>query len=141
VTKLANAPILLTALLLLVSCSRQKTISADELRSDLTEAISVAAEAEAFLDYVAQGRSTENYANGHIRYLVEEAYRTAKQLQQAAPEVSTEKSLPESRKEVGSLAHELATVRAAMEYSEPFGDSRQNISNIRAALEQVKAGL
>lgn len=139
--KVANAPILLTALLLLASCSRQKTVSADELRSDLTEAISVAAEAETFLDYVSQGRATANYAKGHIQYLAEEANRSAKELRQAAPEASTEKVFPRSREQVDSLVHEIDTLRATIDRPQAIADSRQKISSIRAALEQAKARL
>jgi hypothetical protein len=141
VLKLANAPTLLAALLLLASCSRQKTIDRDELRSELTAAISIASEAESFIDYVAQHRATGNYAKGHIQYLAEEAARTAKELGQGSPDASTAKHLPEGRKELDSLAHELATVHTAVEYSETLDDSRQKISNVRTALEQVKAGL
>jgi hypothetical protein len=141
VPKLANTALVLTALLLLSSCSRQKTISADELRSDLTEAISVAAEAETFIGYVSQGRATANYAKGHIQYLTQEANRTAKELREAAPEASAKKVFPQSREYVESLVHEIATLRATIQDSQALAPSRQNISGIRNALEQAKAGL
>lgn len=139
--KAANASTLLTALLLLISCSRQKTISAEELRSDLTEAISVAAETEAFIDYVAQHRATTSYAKGHVEYLTQEANRTAKELRQAAPEASTENVFPQSREQVDSLVHEIATLRATIDHPQAVADSRQKISSIRTALEQAKAAL
>ena len=138
---LAKAPTLLAVLLLLASCSHQKTIDADELRSDLTAAISLASEAETFIDYVAQHRSTGNYAKGHIQYLAEEAGRTAKELREARPAAPVAQKFPEFQKQLDALSHQLSTFRMEIDREQAALASKEKISKVRAALEQVKAGL
>src|SRR5581483_995877 len=62
----------LTAVLLLLvctGCSRKKTLAPDDLKSQLTRAISFASEEELFVDYIRAGRATSNCAEQHAAYL------------------------------------------------------------------------
>ena len=133
--------LLLPLLLLQVSCSRQKTITTDELRSELTSAVSLAAETETIIDYVAQHRLTHNYALGHLGYLAREAQRSAKELDEASPEPATEQKLAESKEQVASLSKEIAAARASMGNPEALAATKQEIAHTRAAIEKVKASL
>jgi hypothetical protein len=56
---------LTAVLLLLVStgCSRKKTLTSDDLKSQLTRTISFAFEEEMFVDYLHAGRATSNFAS------------------------------------------------------------------------------
>ena len=62
----------LTAVLLLIvstGCSRKKTLTSDELKSQLTRAISFASEEEMPVNYPHAGRATSNFAEQHAAYL------------------------------------------------------------------------
>ena len=85
------------ALTALTSCSRQKTMSRDELQSNLRSAESLAAETSTFIDYVRQNRATDQYAKGHAEYLLSAVGRIATELHQARPPAD---GAPESRKAV-----------------------------------------
>ena len=55
--------------LALVSCSGPKTISRDELRSDLLAAISLASETQLFINQLQDERVAPAFAKGHLGYL------------------------------------------------------------------------
>jgi hypothetical protein len=130
----------MTALLLLVSCSHQKTISTDKLRSEITSAASFAAEAEAFIDYALQGRTIRNFADGHMVYLADEANRSAKELHEAVSNASHQQLL-ECRKQLDSLANELAAARLAIGRPDVLAGAKQRIGKLRKAFEEIKASL
>lgn len=83
---------LTAVLLLLVStgCSRKKTLTSDDLKSQLTQAISFAAEEEMFVDYVRAGRATSNFAEQHAAYLDAEIQRSADELAKVVPQSGTQ---------------------------------------------------
>jgi hypothetical protein len=135
----AEALVLLTTLLLLASCSHQKTITREELRSQLTSAVSFAAEAEMFIDYVGQNRSTHNYAQGHIKYLADEVNRSLKELHDAVPGEGSEEKLRECRAQLDLLGRELTTVRLALHNAEALRGAKERIATIRKALERAKS--
>src|SRR5581483_522253 len=82
---------LTAVLLLLVStgCSRNKTLTSDDLKSQLTRAISFASEEEMFVDYLYAGRATSNFAEQHAAYLDAEIQRSADELAKAVPQSGT----------------------------------------------------
>src|SRR5947199_65501 len=53
-------------ILALCACSRQKTLTTDEISSQLLSAQSLAAETAMFLDYVRENRATKHYVLGQI---------------------------------------------------------------------------
>ncbi len=65
-----------SAIVVLGGCSHQKTMSADELHSQIISGISLSAETEMFLHVVRQGRTTRNCARGHLDYLANQAKRS-----------------------------------------------------------------
>ena len=136
-----KAVALLTPLLLLASCSRRNTITRDELRSQLTSAVSFAAEAEAFIDYVRQNRATRNYAEGHIKYLADEVNRSSKELHEGMPAEGTEQKVRECRSQLDSLADELAAVRIGIGNPPILARTSERIAKIRRALEQTNSSL
>ena len=85
----------LTAVLLLLvctGCSRKKTLTSDDLKSQLTRAISFASEEEMFVDYIRAGRATSNFAEQHATYLDAEIQRSADELAKAVPQPRTQSS-------------------------------------------------
>src|SRR5690348_7569839 len=104
----------LTAVLLLListGCSRQKTLTSDELKSQLTRAISFASEEEMFADYLHAGRATSNFAEQHAAYLDAEIERSANELAKAVPQSETQAALQRCRIQLNQLREELSSLR------------------------------
>ena len=132
--------VLVTTHLLLIACSGHKTISRDELRSQLTSAASIAAEAETFIDYIREDRAPRSYAEGHITFLVVEVDRSSKELEKAAPEVGIEPQFLECREQLHYLGQALRTVRPLASPDE-LPSVKERITLIRKALEEAKSTL
>ena len=127
--------------LLLSGCSRQKVIGSDDLRSQLTTAISLASETETFLDYVSQHRSTANFAAGHIAYLSQTAADAAKDLHQSKPIYSIEQQFTQSRQQLDALASQLDALQQEVSLGQTPGAAKDQLVELRQSLEQTKAGL
>jgi hypothetical protein len=140
VSKAAKA-LLLTALLLLVSYSHQKTMGLDEVRSHLVSAVSFASEAETLIEYVQQHRATRQYADGHLAYLANEVERSSKELHETLTTVATEEKVEQCRAELDSLANELSAVRLHIDNPDALAVNREHVDEIRLALEQANSSL
>lgn len=137
----AKMGVLLAILMLLASCSQPKTITRDELRSDLTSAASFAAEAETFLDYVQQGRASREFANGQIAYLSDEVDRSARELRAGDPAAGTEQHLRQGRRELDLLDSVLTALRPRISDPASIAAANKRIANIRKAIEKAKSSL
>jgi hypothetical protein len=131
----------LACAIVLSGCSRQKIMGADDLRSQLTAAISLTSETETFLDYVTQHRSTTNFAAGHIAYLSQTAAQAAQDLHQFTPTYSIEKQFTQSRQQLDALASQLAALQRQVALGETSATAKDQFANLRRSLEQSKAGL
>jgi len=127
--------------ILLSGCSRQKIIGPRDLCSQLTAAISLASETETFLDYVAQHRSTGNFAAGHIAYLSQTAADAAKDLHHFTPTYSIEQQVTQSRQQLDALASQLAALQRQAARGETPAAAKDHFAQLRHSLEQIKAGL
>jgi siroheme synthase len=127
--------------ILLSSCSRQKIIGPDDLRSQLTAAISLAAETETFLDYLSQHRSTTSFAAGHLAYLSQTAADAAKELHQSTPTYSIEQQFTQSQRQLDALASQLAALQHQAALGQPSATTKGQLAELRRSLEQLKAGL
>src|ERR1051326_9126914 len=105
----------------LCACSRQKTLSKDELRSQLTSAKSLTAETEMFLDYLRQHRPTKPFARGHVEYLTEEAERAGKELQGSSPAPGEEAAVQNVRAQFAALSAELHAIRGSLDDDAALG--------------------
>jgi hypothetical protein len=135
----AGKPLFLTALLLLISCSHQKTMDLDEVRSYLSSAVSFASEAEMVVDYIRQNRATRQYADGHLAYLADEIERSAKELHETSTTAITEEKIEQCRAELDTLANELSAVRLQVDNPDALAANRERIDEIRLALERVSS--
>jgi hypothetical protein len=70
----------------LVACSPTKTVTADDLRSDLRLALSLASETELFIGQIESGRLAQEFRRGHADYLRDEAQRQARDLRKSRTE-------------------------------------------------------
>lgn len=134
--------VLLSAMLLFTtSCARHKIISAEELHSKLAAAISLAAETEAFLEIVRQGRTTPAFAQGHLQYLAAEANRSLKDFHESVPAPDIQAKFPDARTLVHSLAMQLTATRTALNDREALNSAQQHIAKIRQALGEIQSSL
>jgi hypothetical protein len=140
VPKLAREIVVLAGALLF-SCSRQKTVSIDDLRSDITAGESLAAEEVFFIDYLNQHAGMRHFAQGHMQYLTEEAARSAKQLQESKPAPGADQQLELCRNLLARLHEELSSsVRHIGNPAALLGD-KQALIALRSTLEQARSAL
>ena len=125
----------------LSGCSHEKPISRDELRSHFTSAISFAAEAEMFIDYVRSKKPTHNFAAGHITYLQEEVSRDVEELTQKKPESGIDNDLEKCRKLMEDLRGEISGIRQVLDGIELLDVAKQRIAAIRQNLNAAKFNL
>jgi hypothetical protein len=124
--------------LALVSCSHPKTISRDDLRSDLLAAISLASETQLLINQLQERRVTSAFAEGHLRYLGKEASRLADELRQASADDRITSALVSGRAQLNSLAMMLADLKNKTGDEESLAAGRQQAARIRMSLEHAK---
>jgi hypothetical protein len=127
--------------LALVSCSRPKTISRDELRSDLLAAVSLASETELFIEQLQEGRATPAFAASHLDYLHKEASRSTDELRQAHADERMAGALENDHAQLDSLAMMLADLKEKSVDKESLSAARQQAAKIRMILEHAKSEL
>jgi len=128
-------------ILLLSACSRHKTLTRDELRSEITSAKSLAAETEMFLDYVRENRATKHYAQGHIEYLAEEIEQSRKELQDSSPAQGEEDALQTLRAQFDALSTELHNLHGKLEDHAALATAKQRIDSIRQSLDDANSSI
>jgi hypothetical protein len=126
---------------LLCGCSHQKIIGADDLRSQLTAAISLASETEAFIDYADAHRATSTFAQGHLAYLAETGRQSAQELHESTPVHSIVQPFADAQKQLDALARQLSILRDQLAARSGAPLSTRDLNGIRHALEQIQASL
>jgi hypothetical protein len=98
----------------LVGCGGTKT-SREDVQSAVSKSLSLASEAETFVEYLAQGRPTRAFAAGHLSYMQEEVNRTLQDISHLHPDVGLMKSLNVETVQLRSLSEQLHQVSQHME--------------------------
>jgi hypothetical protein len=123
------------------SCSHRSGISHEELRSIVRSSISLASETEMALDYLAEGRSTRSFANGHFRYIAKQVEQNVRKLSESRPSPGIEQDFQDSQEEVKALASELAAIFSESTGASKIGAAKQHITEIRRSLIKTSASL
>lgn len=124
----------------LVACGGHKA-SRDDVYSALKKSISLASEAEAFINYLAQGRSTLNFANGYLRYLRTEVNRDSQELSALNADPPLKSVISEDRVQLESLQAEIATIQPDPKQTTTLSPSAKRIRQIRVNLERLSSSL
>jgi hypothetical protein len=132
---------LLLAAAALTSCPRKKTISRDELRSEIRSAYSFVAESEMFIDYIRQGHATHHYAEGHANYLKDAVTQLEKELAQAPPKPGTENVVPECRSYMELLCLELSDIATNFGDNAALAAARKRMEKLRERLEKAYSSI
>jgi hypothetical protein len=130
--------LILFVALALVSCSGPKTISRDQLRSDLLAALSLASETELFIGQLQEGRVTTSFAKGHLEYLRKEALRNADQLGQVRADGRMAGQLEKGRAQLDFLVTLLADLKDKSADEETLSAGKEQAEKIRLILEHAK---
>src|SRR5437763_8968639 len=128
-------------ILVLCACSRHKTLTKDELRSELISAKSLATETEIFLDYVRQNRATKPYAQGHIAYLTQEIERSREEVQESSPAQGEEDAIQKSRAQLDALTAELHSICGRLDDAAALAIVKEHIVRIRQALDEATSSI
>ena len=126
---------------LATACERRHILRREELRSDLTSAISVVNEMELSMEFVLRGQATHTFAAGHFRYLAEQLRDVSKDLAGTTPERGLEQVQKDSRAQMDALSGVLARIESEANQAEALRAAEQRVRGIRAALEQEKSAL
>ncbi len=127
------------AVLTLVSCASAKTISAEELHSDLLSALSLASETGLFIAQIENGHLLPQFRAGHADYLRHEAGRQAKQLRESRTDSGDAKTPAQGAEQLELLARVLTSIRAQTR-DEKLVEARQGVAAIRRTLSASGAG-
>jgi Mg2+ and Co2+ transporter CorA len=130
--------LILSLSLTLVSCSRPRTIYAEELRSDLLAAISLASETELFIHQLQEGRATASFAEGHMAYLGKEARESADELHQKHADNAMAGALENCRAQLVSLAALINNLEDKSRDKKSLSAGAEQAANIRMSLEHIK---
>jgi hypothetical protein len=133
----AKAIVPFTIILLLACCSHQQRLSRDDLQSQLTSAASFASEAELFIEYVQQNRSTRAYAQGHTDDLTTEVKRSAEELRDASVSPELEPSLDLCRTQLGLLTNALSDLHSGFDNPDALAAAKEKVRKIEEALQNA----
>jgi hypothetical protein len=125
--------------LVLTSCAGSKSAMADDLRSDLRSAISLASETDLFMGQIKSGRLLPEFRIAHADYLRGEARRQAREARNSGEKSNDAKTFDYCAEQLEQLARELASIRT------PSGDktlaeARLQVEAIREALLKAAVG-
>jgi hypothetical protein len=127
--------------LALVCCAQAKTISNEELRSDLRLALSLASETELFIGQVENGHLLPEFQAGHADYLRDAAMRQASELRESSPESGDTKIVSTCAEQLELLARELALIRTISRDDESLPEARKLVEAIKVSIVAARAGL
>jgi hypothetical protein len=130
----------LIAVLVFVSCALAKTITADELRSHLLSALSLASETDMFIGQIEEARVLQQFRVGHADYLREEARRQAQELRESRSDSEDTKTPALCADQLEHLIHELTLIRVP-NHDETLPGARQRVQAIREALRAAGSSL
>ena len=129
----------LGSILTLSACSRHKTLTRDELRSEIFSAKSLAAETEIFVDYVRQKRATKHYAQGHIEYLAKQVENSRQELHQSSPVQGEEDAFQKLSAQFDALHAELHIIGKKLDDVNALATAKEHIARIRQTLDEANS--
>jgi hypothetical protein len=127
------------ALVALVSCAPTKTATAEEIRSDLTSADSLAAETDLLIGEIKGGRLLPQFRAGHADYLRDETLRQVRELREAKIEHPDTPTIALCAKQLESLTSVLTSVRDRDDDG-TLAESSRHVEAISRSLATLRAG-
>jgi len=125
----------------LASCAGRKTLSSEELHSDVVSAISLASETDAFAGQIEQRRLTREFQSGHAAYLRDEAERQAKELRKSAPQANQAQTVHSCIEQLDLLARDLSRIAKTTTDKTQIPAIREEVQRVVQSLTGLKAQL
>jgi hypothetical protein len=119
------------------SCSRNKKVGLDELRSQIRSANSFVAESELFIDYIRQGHAPHHYIEAHAAYLEDAVKQFEKELEQGNPEAGTGTVIHECITDMDLLRRELSSIAALSANNHGLAAAKRRMETIRKSLQEA----
>jgi hypothetical protein len=126
-------------LLATIGCSSAKKLGSEEVQSEFTEASSAAAETMAFVDYIRQGRATENYARGHAESLRRRIEQQIEELGKAKTEPEFAAQIRRCQRDLDQLRDQVNEIATALNRDQPLADIASRVEQIRDDLHNAQA--
>jgi hypothetical protein len=125
---------------ILVSCSQSKTLTAEDMKSELASAVSLASETEMFIEQWQEDLLTPSFIKAHLGYLQQETRSSIEELEDTQAEPSVASKAENCRTQLKALQHEFRILRTdADSYVRPLRIDCQRIEQIRKSLEDSKS--
>ena len=124
----------------LVSCSQSKTLTAEDMKSELVSAVSLASETRMFVEQWQKDRLTGSFIKAHLGYLQQQTRSSIEQLEdtQAEPAVASKAEI--CRTQLKALQLELRSLRTDDDsHVRPLRIDCQKIEQIRKSLQDTKS--
>jgi hypothetical protein len=125
----------------LASCSRNKTVGRDDVRSQIRSANSFVAESEMFIDYIRQGHATHRYIDAHAAYLEDAVKQSEKELEQGNPQAGTRNVIHECITDMDLLRRELSGIAALSGNNDGLAAAKRRIESIRKSLQKAYSSI
>ena len=133
------ATILLLTVAALGGCSRQNTLTSDDIRSEVLAVTSFTSQIEMFIDFVRQGRATKLFVQGHTKQLERELSRNAQQLDDSIPSLETQRDFQKCKDAVGLLRGELSLIPQLINNDAGLQTEREHLERIRERLTNERS--
>lgn len=125
---------------ILVSCSQSKTLTVEDMKSELASAVSLASETQMFVEQWQRDRLTGSFIKTHLDYLRQEAGSSIKELDESRVEPSSAATAEICRTQLKALHRELLVLQTdADSYGRPLRMDCQRIEQIQKSLEDTKS--
>lgn len=138
-------PVLIAALAVsvaaLAGCSNGKALNREDAHSEVRSAISFAAEAQLFVQFVRSGKSTRGYSQGHAAYLQDAVRRSVSELEQAVPEPPAQEAVAECTTKLKQLEGALSDIQKEPANGAALAGAGRRIDTILKNLERVQSQL
>lgn len=125
----------------LAGCSNGRALNREEARSEVRSAVSFAAEAQLFVQFVRGGKSTQAYAHGQSAYLQDAVRRSVSELEQAVPEASMQVAVAGCTTQLKQLERALSDIQEKANNDAALADAEERMAAIRRNLERVQSQL
>ena len=133
--------VVLLVLMALASCGQSKLTDIESLRSQFRSAMSLASEADLFVNFVRNGQATVNYAAGHAKQLAELIQQSESELKQMAEAPAAPAAVRTCNDSLESLRREVLEIPNSLGKPPALQDRERTILEIQRQLKQASASL
>jgi len=122
----------------MTGCSSRHAITADDVQSQLTLAISTASESELFIDRLREHRATSRFAHAHALYLANALKQSLEDLSRPTLDQRTQSLAEQCRAQLLQLDRELSLISSSANDAAALAAAKARIAKIHADLQRLE---